>query len=200
MDLNNKKIGFALTGSHCTLAESLPVLEEIVNTAADVVPIISDTVLTRDTRFGTAKKWLNKIVDITDKSFDSLINSVVEAEPIGPEKLLDLLIIAPCTGNTMAKIANGIIDETVVMAVKAQLRNERPVLLAIATNDGLGLNAKNLCVLLNTPNVFFVPFGQDNPVKKKNSLVSRFDLIEKAAEYALEYKQIQPVLIEYKGI
>ena len=114
--------------------------------------------------------------------------------------MLDLIIIAPCTGNTLAKIANGIIDETVVMAAKAHLRNERPLLIAIATNDGLGLNAKNLGILLNTKNVYFVPFGQDNPMEKKNSLVARFDLIKKAAEYALQSKQIQPVLIEYRGI
>lgn len=197
LNLQDKKIGYALTGSHCTLEDSLPVLKNFVEKGADVIPILSDTILTRDTRFGSANKWLSEVLDITN---NPIINSVVKAEPIGPDRMLDLLVIAPCTGNTMAKIANGIIDETVVMATKAQLRNERPVLLAIATNDGLGLNAKNLCVLLNTPNIFFVPFGQDNPVKKKNSLVSRFDLIEKAAEYALEFKQIQPVLIEYKGI
>lgn len=197
MDLKNKRIGYAITGSHCTLAKSIPVLEKLKNIGADVIPIISDTVLNQDTKFGSAEQWINKISEICD---NPIINSIVKAEPIGPDKIIDLLLIAPCTGNTLAKIANGIIDETVVMAAKAQLRNERPVLIALATNDGLGLNAKNLGVLLNTNNIFFVPFGQDNPVEKKNSLVARFDLIIKAAEYALDSKQIQPVLIEYKGI
>ncbi len=197
MDIKGKSIGFAVTGSHCTLDKTIPVIEDFVNSGAEVIPIISDTVLTRDTRFGSAEKWLNKILEITQKP---IINSIIKAEPIGPEKILDLLVIAPCTGNTMAKLANGIVDETVIMAAKAQLRNDRPVLIAISTNDGLGLNAGNLGTLLNIKNIFFVPFGQDNPGEKKNSLISRFDLIKKAAEYALEYKQIQPVLIEYRGI
>lgn len=172
MDLRDKKIGYAITGSHCTLAKSIPALEEICASGADVIPIISESVF-YDTKFGKAEMWINKIKEITKKP---IIDSIVKAEPIGPGKMLDLLIIAPCTGNTMAKIANGIIDETVVMAAKAQLRNELPVMLAIATNDGLGLNAKNLGILLNTKNVFFTPFGQDNPVEKRNSLVARFDL------------------------
>lgn len=197
MDLNGRKIGFALTGSHCSFEKTIPALESIVETGADVTPILSDAVLTRDTKFGPASDWVKKILNITQKP---IIDSIVKAEPIGPGKLLELLIIAPCTGNTMAKLANGIIDETVVMAAKAHLRNNRPVLLAIATNDGLGLNAKNLGILLNTRNIFFVPFGQDNPVEKKNSLVARFDLIKDAAEYALEKKQIQPMLIEYRGL
>ncbi|HHU93207.1 MAG TPA: dipicolinate synthase subunit B [Halanaerobiaceae bacterium] len=197
MDLKGKKIGFAITGSFCTLDKTILALEEFVNSGADLIPIVSDAIKSYDTKYGTAREWLDKIKEI---SRNNIIDSIVKAEPIGPEKMLDLLIIAPCTGNTMAKIANGIIDETVVMAAKAHLRNERPLLIAIATNDGLGLNAKNLGILLNTKNVFFVPFGQDNPFEKKNSLVSRFDLIKKAAEYALEYKQIQPVLIEYRGI
>jgi dipicolinate synthase subunit B len=197
LDIKGKRIGFALTGSHCTLDKAIPVVEDFVSSGVEVIPIISDAVLTRDTKFGPAEKWLNKILEITQKP---IINSIVKAEPIGPEKILDLLVIAPCTGNTLAKLANGIVDETVIMAAKAQLRNERPVLIAISTNDGLGINARNLGTLLNIKNVFFVPFGQDNPSEKKNSLISRFDLIKKAAEYALEYKQIQPVLIEYRGI
>lgn len=197
MDLKDKKIGYAITGSHCTLAKSIPVLEEFVESGAYVIPIISDSVLNNDTKFGNAEQWIKEILEITNRP---IINSIIKAEPIGPDKLLDLLIIAPCTGNTLAKIANGIIDETVVMAAKAHLRNEYPVLIALATNDGLGLNMKNLGILLNTRNIYFVPFGQDNPIEKKNSLVSRFDLIKKAAEFALDNKQIQPVLIEYRGI
>ncbi|MFP4660928.1 MAG: dipicolinate synthase subunit B [Halanaerobiales bacterium] len=197
MDLKDKRIGYAFTGSHCTLAKSIPVLRKFKETGADVIPIISDTIINNDTKFGPSVQWIEQITEICDRS---IINSIVKAEPIGPDKILDLLVIAPCTGNTLAKITNGIIDETVIMAAKAQLRNERPVLIALATNDGLGLNAKNIGTLLNTKNIYFVPFGQDNPTEKKNSLVSRFDLIVKAAEYALEYKQIQPVLIEYRGI
>ncbi len=196
MDLYNKKIGFCLTGSHCTFDRVIPALEKLSEAGPDIIPIFSHS-LNRDTKFGPAEKWISKIKEITD---NQVIDSIVGAEPIGPGKLLDLLIVAPCTGNTMAKIAGGIIDQTVVMAAKSQLRNQRPVLLAIATNDGLGINAKNLSILLNTKNVFFVPFGQDNPVEKPNSLIARMDLIKKSAEIALERKQIQPVLIEYKGI
>ena len=197
MNLDNKKIGFCITGSHCTLSKVIPSLEELQQSGPEIIPVLSQSILTTNTRFGQVKKWVNKIKEITD---NEIVDSIVGAEPIGPGKLLDLLIIAPCTGNTMAKIAAGIIDQTVVMAAKAQLRNQRPVLLAIATNDGLGINAKNLSVLLNTENIFFVPFGQDNPVEKPNSLVARMDLIKSSAKLALNKKQIQPVLIEYKGI
>lgn len=197
MELSGKSIGFAITGSHCTFSKVIPQLEALAETGADIIPIMSDPALKSDTKFGPASEWVNKVKDITGKA---IIDSIVKAEPIGPGKMLDLLIIAPCTGNTMAKIATGIIDETVVMAAKAQLRNDRPVLLAIATNDGLGLNGKNIGLLMNTENIFFVPFGQDNPTKKKNSLVARMDLIKPAAQKALEKRQIQPVLIEYRGI
>ncbi|MFW6270023.1 MAG: dipicolinate synthase subunit B [Bacillota bacterium] len=197
MKLKDKNIGFALTGSHCTLDETIPVLEDLVDSGANIYPILSESVLTEDTKFGPAMKWINRIKEITEQP---IIDSIVEAEPIGPDKMFDLLIIAPCTGNTLSKIANGIIDETVVMATKAQLRNQRPVLISIATNDGLGLNARNLSTLLNTENIYFVPFGQDNPEDKPNSIISRLDLLKKAAELALEKKQIQPVLIEYRGI
>jgi len=195
--LQGKKIGYAITGSFCTLDKTIQAMEDLIKVGAELIPIVSEPIRKLDTKYGAAREWLDKIKGI---SGNDIIDSIVKAEPIGPEKLLDLLIIAPCTGNTLGKLANGIIDETVVMAAKAHLRNERPVLIAIATNDGLGLNARNLGVLLNTKNVFFVPFGQDNPLEKKNSLVARFDLIKKAAEYALDNKQIQPVLIEYRGI
>ena len=197
MDLKNKKIGFGITASHCTLSKMIPALEDLVYKGADVTPVLSDAIINRDTKFGKAEEWIKKIETITQKS---PIDSIVKAEPIGPGKLFDLMIVAPCTGNTLAKIANGIIDETVVMAVKAQLRNSRPVLIAIATNDGLGINAKNIGLLLNDRHIFFVPFGQDNPAEKANSLVSRMDILSISAEMALEGKQIQPVLIEYMGI
>lgn len=197
MKLTGKTVGFALTGSYCTLSKVLPELEKLAREDIKLIPIISDKVLNNDTRFGRADDWVEKIMSLTD---ENMIDSIVKAEPIGPGKLLDLLIVAPCTGNTLAKIASGIIDETVVMAVKAHLRNERPVLLAVATNDGLSFNAGSFSKLLNMENIFFVPFGQDNPVEKPNSLVARMDLIENAAELALESRQIQPAIIEYNGI
>lgn len=197
MDLKNKNIGFAITGSHCTIDDFIPEIEKLVNQNARVLPIMSETVLTDNTRFGSPEKWIKKIKEITG---EEIIDSVVKAEPIGPDILLDLLIIAPCTGNTLAKIANGIIDETVIMAVKAHLRNQKPVVISISTNDGLGLNFKNLSELINTENIFFVPFGQDNPSDKPNSVVSRSDLVIDAAIKALNKEQLQPVLIEYKGI
>ena len=197
MKLTGKRIGFAVTGSYCTLEQATVELKRLVEAGAEIQPILSEMVLTRDSKYGPAKKWIKAFQDLTARP---IISSIVQAEPIGPGKLLDLLIIVPCTGNTIAKLANGIIDETVIMATKAHLRNDKPVLIAIATNDGLGLNAKNLGILLNTKNIYFVPFGQDNPSEKRNSLVARFDLLCESAEYALESKQIQPILIEYRGI
>ena len=197
MNLEGKRIGFAVTGSHCTLEQAVVELKRLVKAGADIQPILSDSILNRDTKYGSAKEWVKTFQEASKKP---LINSIVTAEPIGPGKLLDLLIIAPCTGNTIAKLANGIIDETVIMATKAHLRNDKPVLIAIATNDGLGLNAKNIGILLNTQNIYFVPFGQDNPTEKRNSLLARFDLLIESAQYALESKQIQPILIEYRGI
>ena len=197
MDLKDKKIGFALTASYCTLNKVVPELKKIAEKKAEIIPIMSDNMLKYDTRFGKKEKWIEEVKQVTDVE---IIDSIIKAEPIGPKRLLDLLIVAPCTGNTMSKIAHGIIDETVVMAVKAQLRNQRPVLLAVASNDALSLNAASISKLLNMENIFFVPFGQDNPNDKPNSLVSRMDLILKSAEMALENKQLQPLIIEYKGL
>ncbi|MFW6238311.1 MAG: dipicolinate synthase subunit B [Halanaerobiales bacterium] len=196
-ELTGKNVGFALTGSFCTLNRVLPALETISEKCNQVYPILSSSVASTDTKFGTAKSWKEKIEEITGVK---ILFSISDAEPIGPEKLLDLLIIAPCTGNTLAKIAGGIIDETPVMAAKAHLRNSRPVLIALATNDGLGLNAGNLAELLKTENIFFVPFGQDNIYEKPNSLVARMDLIYDAARRAVSGQQLQPVLIEHRGI
>ncbi|GAB6137593.1 dipicolinate synthase subunit B [Halanaerobaculum tunisiense] len=197
MEVADKTIGFALTGSHCTLAKVIPALEKLVEQGATVYPILSEAVQQHDTRFGTSEEWREQIVEITGHE---PITTILEAEPIGPQGLLDLLVVAPCTGNTTAKIANGITDTTVTMAVKAQLRNSRPVVLAIATNDALGNNAQNLGLVLSTPHIYFVPFGQDNPTDKPNSLVARMELIVDTTKYALDGKQLEPVLIEYKGI
>ena len=190
--LKDKRIGVALTGSHCTIEAIMPQLKKLAQAGAQLFPILSPAVQTTDTRFGTAAEVRRKIEQVTGRE---PWTSIVEVEPIGPQKLLDLLLIAPCSGNTMAKLANGIVDTAVLMAAKAQLRNGRPLLLSISTNDGLGLNAPNLARLLNTKHIFMVPFGQDNPAEKPNSLVAKADLVLPAAEAALEGRQLQPILV-----
>lgn len=191
MLLENVKIGFAFTGSFCTFARVIPQLREIANEGADILPIISGSVDNLDTKFGSAEEWKSGIENICGKK---VIKTIIEAEPIGPLALLDILVVAPCTGNTLGKLANGITDTSVTMACKAHLRNSRPILIALATNDGLGANARNLGMLLNMKNIFFVPFGQDDPVIKHNSLMAKFDLIIPAIQQALNGKQMQPLL------
>ena len=194
--LKNLKIGFALTGSHCTIDEVLVQVQRVVvDEGADVSSIISQSVDCIDTRFGMADKWKERLQNITGKD---IINSITGAEPVGPNKMFDLLVVAPCTGNTLAKLANAITDTPVLMAVKAHLRNQRPVVLAISTNDGLGLNAKNIGLLLNTKNVYMVPFGQDSPSGKPNSLKANMELIPDTILTALQGQQLQPVLITYQ--
>lgn len=188
-----KTVGYALSGSHCTFAEVMPVIQRFVDQGARVVPIVTGTIMSTDTRFGSSGDWQNQLRSITG---NELISTIVDAEPLGPSKLLDVLVIAPCTGNTTSKLANAMTDSPVLMAAKAQLRNQRPLVLAISTNDGLGLNAANIARLLVCKNVYFVPFGQDNPENKPNSLVARMDLVPEACEAALEGKQLQPLLIE----
>ena len=192
MNLQGIKIGFALTGSHCTIASVLFQVGELVAAGAQVFPVVSPTVQTDNTRFGRASEVLENLEKITG---NRPIGSIVDAEQVGPGKLFDLLIVAPCTGNTLAKLANGITDTAVLMAIKAHLRNQLPVLIAVSTNDGLGINARNLGTLLNTRSVFMVPFGQDNPLEKPNSLVARMELILPAALNALQGIQIQPILL-----
>jgi dipicolinate synthase subunit B len=149
--------------------------------------------MTTDTRFGKSEDWQAQLKAITG---NELISTIVQAEPLGPSKLLDVLVIAPCTGNTTSRLANAITDSAVLMAAKAQMRNGRPIVLAISTNDGLGLNAANIAKLLVAKHIYFVPFGQDNPVQKPNSLVARMDLVLEACEAALAGKQLQPLLVE----
>jgi len=192
MQLEGIKVGFALTGSFCTFAKVFPEIEKLVREGADVFPIISESVDRLDTKFGKAEDFKSRLKNITGKS---IIKTIVEAEPIGPQSFLDIIIVAPCTGNTLGKVSNAITDTPVTMAVKAHLRNGKPVVIAISTNDGLGANAKNLGMLLNMKNIYFVPFGQDDPVKKANSLVAKFELILPAIQEALKGKQMQPVLI-----
>ena len=193
LTLTGKTIGFGLTGSHCTLSRVFVLLEELVRLGADVVPVVSEAVATTATRFGTPDDWLGELRRVTGKE---PLRSIAEVEPFGPEKRLDVMVVAPCTGNTLAKLANGITDTPVTMACKAHLRNQRPVVLSISTNDGLGMNARNLGVLLNTRHVYFVPFGQDNPEVKPNSLDSDLGQLVPAVEAALEGRQVQPLLVQ----
>ncbi|MFC4598997.1 dipicolinate synthase subunit B [Cohnella hongkongensis] len=186
-------VGYALSGSHCTLEEIMPQIKRFVDAGANVVPIVSTTIMTTDTRFGTSSHWQETLGQITG---NEIISSIVDAEPLGPSKRLDILAIAPCTGNTTSKLANAMTDGPVLMAAKAQMRNQRPLVLAISTNDGLGLNAANIAKLLIMKHVYFVPFGQDNPAAKPNSLVARMDLVMETCEAAMEGKQLQPMLIE----
>jgi dipicolinate synthase subunit B len=190
--MRGKRIGFALTGSYCTFAEVVPQIAMLRADGAEILPIMSEKTASTDTKFGTASFWREEVTRAAANT--NLIESIVQAEPIGPGRLLDLVIVAPCTGNSLAKIANGITDTAVTMAVKAHLRNQRPVLLAISTNDGLGVNGPNLGKLLTMKNIFLVPFGQDNHEIKPNSLVAHMGLIREAAILAMQGRQIQPLL------
>ncbi len=192
MRLKGIKVGFALTGSHCTLEEVLVEMKRVADEGAILYPIVSVAVDETDTRFGTSASWKENIMEISGKK---IINSIVGAEPIGPQELLDVLVVAPCTGNTLAKLANAITDSPVLMAIKAHLRNQRPVVLAVSTNDGLSLNAKNIGLLLNAKNIYMVPFGQDSPTGKPNSLKSKMNKMVDTIEHALRREQIQPVLV-----
>ena len=192
MELENKCIGFAMTVSYCTFETVIKELRKLKQTGANIQPIMSENVYSTDTRFGKAEDFIWTVEDITGKK---IIKSIKEAEPIGPKKLLDLLIVSPCTGNTLAKLANGITDTSVTLAVKAHLRNQRPVLLGVSTNDGLGNAAKNIGMLLNIKNMYFIPFNQDDFENKPNSLVADFKKLIPAAKVALDFKQLQPVLL-----
>ncbi|MBM7854456.1 dipicolinate synthase subunit B [Desulfohalotomaculum tongense] len=194
MRLKGVSVGFALTGSHCTIKETLPQVKLLVKEGADVIPIVSNALESTDTRFGRAENWIKELKAVTGRE---PINTITGAEPVGPKKLVDVMVIAPCTGNTLAKLAAGITDGPVLMATKAHLRNLRPVVIAISTNDGLGLNAKNLGLLLNAKNIYMVPFGQDSPAGKPNSLKANMNLILDTIEAALQGRQIQPVIISF---
>ena len=169
--MNSVKVGFALCGSYCTFTQAIPQMKALVDAGATVIPIMSQAAATTDTRFGKADDICKQIEEICGKP---IIKTIAEAEPIGPKKLLDLLIIAPCTGNTLGKLANGITDTSVTMAAKAHLRNNRPILIGVATNDALSASAKNIGILLNTKNIFFIPMSQDDPTGKPTSLISVF--------------------------
>ncbi|MHB1653368.1 MAG: dipicolinate synthase subunit B [Desulfitobacteriaceae bacterium] len=195
MQFKGMRIGFALTGSHCTLHEITRVIQRLIDEEADVTPIISYSVASMDTRFGKAEDWKHQFSEITR---NELIDTIPDAESAGPQKKFDCIVIAPCTGNTLAKLANGITDTPVLMAAKAHLRNLKPLVIAVSTNDGLGVNARNIGTLLITKNVYLVPFGQDNPEMKPNSLVAHMDRVPETILAACTGKQIQPILQDYR--
>lgn len=183
-------IGFAMCGSFCTFSKAFEQMRALVEDGYDVIPIMSGNASSTDTRFGKASEMIERAEEITGKR---VMTTAVQTEPIGPKKLCDLLVIAPCTGNTLAKLSLGVTDTSVTMAAKSHLRVLRPVLLCVATNDALGASAQNIGRLLNTKNIYFVPLKQDDPVKKPNSLVADFNKLKPCVEAALENRQVQPV-------
>ena len=192
MSLKNIKIGFALTGSFCTFEKTIEQMEKLVNLGAEVVPIMSYNAYNLDTKFGNASDHIDRIKQITGKD---IIHTIQEAEPIGPKKMTDIMLICPCSGNTIAKLANGITDTPVAMSAKSHLRNQRPLVIAISTNDALSGSAENIGKLLNRKNYYFVPFRQDNPITKPTSLVFDSNMVIDTIEKALEGEQIQPVIL-----
>lgn len=183
-------VGFALTGSFCTFGKILPIMK-VLNDIYDLLPIMSETAFTNDTKFGAAAEFIEEIQDICGKR---VLHTLQAVEPIGPQGLADLIVVAPCTGNTISKLSNGITDTAVTMACKSQLRVGKPILLGISTNDALGAAAENIGKLLNRKNYYFVPFGQDDPVKKPFSLVANWSSLPLAIENALSGRQLQPLL------
>ncbi len=190
-----KNIGFALCGSFCTFNQVFSEIEFLKEEGYNIIPIMSENSYDLDTRFGKAKDWQSLLIEITG---NQIIHTIPQAEPIGPQKLLDALIIAPCTGNTLAKLATGVTDTCVTLAAKAHLRNARPLIIAPSTNDALANAGKNIGALLNYKNIYFVPFGQDSFKGKPTSMVANFQLIRYTLENALEGKQIQPIVITPK--
>ena len=184
------RVGFALCGSFCTFEEIMPVVKDFCAKGYDVVPIMSEFSYSTDTRFGKATDFITELEGITG---NNVLHTIVEGEPFGPKALLDLLVVAPCTGNTVGKIAAGITDTCVTMAVKAHLRNERPVVLAVSTNDALSNSSRNIGQLLNAKNIYFTPMRQDAPGSKPRSVVADFTRLPQAAEAALRGVQLQPI-------
>ena len=195
MVLKNKRIGVGMTGSICTYTKAFEQIDRLLEEGAILQTIFSDTSQHIKCRFGTGQDFLKKAYDMTG---NEPMKTIEEAEIIGPTGCLDVLVLMPCTGNTMAKLANGITDTPVLMAAKAQLRNEKPVVISMASNDALGMNLKNIGNLLNHKHIYFVPFGQDDPVKKPNSMIADTRLLIPTILQALKGRQYQPVLIDHK--
>lgn len=185
-------IGYAMSGSFCTFRDSYETLCKLKNKYTDIVPIMSFNAYSTDTRFGKSKDWVEKIEAVCERK---IINSIADAEPLGPKTPLDALIIAPCTGNTLAKLANGITDTPVCMAAKAHLRQDRPLIIALASNDAMSANLSNLSKLLTRKGVYFVPMKQDDPINKPHSLVCDFSLVEDTLNDAMSGKQIRKLFI-----
>ena len=192
MNQKELRVGFAFCGSFCTMSKALDALEQTAARFGPVTPIVSETVASTDTRFGAAHDFMREMERICGRR---VISTVAGAEPIGPKGLLDVLVICPCTGNTLAKLAHGVTDTAVTMAAKAHLRNGRPLVICPATNDGLTGSAPNLGTMLNRKNVYFVPFGQDDCAGKPASLVADFTLVPDAVEAACRGEQLQPILL-----
>lgn len=192
MELKGIKIGFVLTGSFCTFQKVIPKMKELVKQGAEIIPIMSFNSYQLDTKFGKAEAFIQEIEEITGKK---IIHTIPDAEPIGPKKMTDIMVIAPCSGNSMAKLACDIIDTPAVMAAKSHLRNNRPLVIAPSTNNGLSGNAENIGKLLNRKNYYFVPFRQDNPITKPRSIVFDSEYLIKTIQYALEGEQISPILL-----
>ena len=192
MNFKNTNIGFALTGSFCTFTKTIIQIKKLVKEGANVIPIMSYNSYKLDTKFGKAKDFIKEIEEITN---NKIIHTIVDSEPIGPKKLTDIMVVAPASGNTIAKLANGINDTPVTMAVKSHLRNGNPVVVAISTNDALSGSAENIGKLLNRSNYYFVPFRQDNPITKPRSIVFDANYVLKTIKYALKNEQIQPIII-----
>ena len=193
MNLEGKKIGFAFTGSFCTFRKTIEQLEKLSKIKdVEIIPVMSYNSYSMDTKFGKAEDFIREIEEITK---NKIIHTIEDAEPIGPKKMCDIFIIAPCTGNTMAKLANDIIDTPVTMAAKSHLRNENPLVIAVSTNNGLSGAGENIGKLLNRKHYYFVPFKQDNPITKPRSISFDPEYIVKTIEYALDREQIQPILL-----
>jgi len=182
------KIGYCLTGSFCTFKKSIEALKTLVDNGYDVTPIMSENAYSTDTRFGDAKDFQSELINITG---NSIIHTIKAAEPIGPKRMFDVLCIAPCTGNTLAKLANGITDTSVTMAVKSHIRNARPVVIGVSTNDALGAAAKNIGALMNYKNYYFVPLGMDDCINKPKSMVCDFSKIMHTIELASQGKEVE---------
>jgi len=191
IDLRGVRVGCAMTGSFCTFREVFDVWRQLKADGADMLPIMSNSAASTDTRFGRAAEHVLGFGELCGKP---VVRTIAQAEPIGPKKLLDVLTIMPCTGNTLAKLANGIADTPVTLAAKSHLRNGRPVVIAVSTNDGLGRNAASIGTLLAAKHFYFVPFRQDDAEGKPNSVISEFDLLPETIKFALEGRQIQPLL------
>ena len=190
--MDKLKVGFALTGSFCTFEKAICQIEYFVTQGADVLPIMSFNAYDIDTRFGEAETFRNRIESITG---NKIIASIKDAEPIGPKNLIDIMVVLPCTGNTLAKLAQGIYDTPVTLAVKSHLRNQKSVVIGVSTNDALSNTAKNIGVLLNYKHYYFIPMTQDDPDKKPFSIVCDFGRAYETVEYALQGKQIEPIII-----